>query len=169
MTLPANITTGTWSLDNSHSEIAFTVRHAGISKVRGQFKDAEATPSQAFISSIDLQPSDVGIFAILVILHNTYLHEKGPQSLAILATTHIIQRNVNPTLGLCKFQGRERDEIVVPCSCEESDASWRVGLIGFKVKIDANGADQNETAEVDVQMVRLRAIRPVGVNERSAP
>jgi polyisoprenoid-binding protein YceI len=43
MTLPANITTGTWSLDNSHSEIAFTVRHAGISKVRGQFKDAEAT------------------------------------------------------------------------------------------------------------------------------
>jgi polyisoprenoid-binding protein YceI len=43
MALPANITTGTWSLDNSHSEIAFTVRHAGISKVRGQFKDAEAT------------------------------------------------------------------------------------------------------------------------------
>src|SRR5687768_8385136 len=43
MALPANVTTGTWSLDNSHSEIAFTVRHAGISKVRGQFKDAEAT------------------------------------------------------------------------------------------------------------------------------
>lgn len=43
MALPANVTTGTWTLDNSHSEIAFTVRHAGISKVRGQFKDAEAT------------------------------------------------------------------------------------------------------------------------------
>ena len=43
MTLPANVTTGTWTLDNSHSEIAFTVRHAGISKVRGQFKDASAT------------------------------------------------------------------------------------------------------------------------------
>jgi len=43
MALPANVTTGTWSLDNSHSEIAFTVRHAGISKVRGQFTDAEAT------------------------------------------------------------------------------------------------------------------------------
>ncbi len=43
MTLPANVTTGTWILDNSHSEIAFTVRHAGISKVRGQFKEAEAT------------------------------------------------------------------------------------------------------------------------------
>lgn len=43
MALPANLTTGTWTLDNSHSEIGFTVRHAGISKVRGQFKDADAT------------------------------------------------------------------------------------------------------------------------------
>ncbi|WP_028269986.1 YceI family protein [Arthrobacter sp. UNC362MFTsu5.1] len=43
MALPANITTGTWTLDNSHSEIGFTVRHAGISKVRGQFTDAAAT------------------------------------------------------------------------------------------------------------------------------
>ena len=43
MALPTNITTGTWTLDNSHSEIGFTVRHAGISKVRGQFKDAAAT------------------------------------------------------------------------------------------------------------------------------
>ncbi|GAA3309670.1 MULTISPECIES: YceI family protein [Arthrobacter] len=43
MTLPANVTTGVWTLDNSHSEIGFTVRHAGISKVRGQFTEAEAT------------------------------------------------------------------------------------------------------------------------------
>ncbi|QDY90186.1 YceI family protein [Arthrobacter sp. UKPF54-2] len=43
MALPANLTTGTWTLDSSHSEIGFTVRHAGISKVRGQFKEADAT------------------------------------------------------------------------------------------------------------------------------
>src|SRR3981081_3281321 len=43
MTLPANVTTGVWTLDNSHSEIGFTVRHAGISKVRGQFTEADAT------------------------------------------------------------------------------------------------------------------------------
>src|SRR6476661_1656191 len=43
MALPTNVTPGTWTLDNSHSEIAFTVRHAGISKVRGQFKEAAAT------------------------------------------------------------------------------------------------------------------------------
>ncbi|KRE79468.1 YceI family protein [Arthrobacter sp. Soil763] len=43
MALPTNVTPGTWTLDNSHSEIGFTVRHAGISKVRGQFKEADAT------------------------------------------------------------------------------------------------------------------------------
>ena len=43
MALPANVTTGTWTLDPSHSEIGFTVRHAGISKVRGQFTEAAAT------------------------------------------------------------------------------------------------------------------------------
>jgi len=43
MALPTNLATGTWTLDASHSEIGFTVRHAGISKVRGQFKEADAT------------------------------------------------------------------------------------------------------------------------------
>jgi polyisoprenoid-binding protein YceI len=33
-TLPA---TGTWSIDPSHSEVGFTVRHLGISKTRGRF------------------------------------------------------------------------------------------------------------------------------------
>lgn len=34
---------GTWNLDLAHSEVGFTVRHAGISKVRGQFTEAEGT------------------------------------------------------------------------------------------------------------------------------
>jgi len=34
-TLPAGLTTGTWTIDPSHTEASFTVRHAGISKVRG--------------------------------------------------------------------------------------------------------------------------------------
>lgn len=33
-TLPA---TGTWTIDASHSEVGFTVRHLGISKTRGRF------------------------------------------------------------------------------------------------------------------------------------
>ncbi|MGC5615240.1 YceI family protein [Georgenia sp. Z1491] len=34
-TIPA----GTYTIEPSHSEVGFTVRHAGISKVRGQFTD----------------------------------------------------------------------------------------------------------------------------------
>ena len=37
------LTQGTWSLDAAHSEVGFTVRHAGISKVRGKFTDVAAT------------------------------------------------------------------------------------------------------------------------------
>jgi polyisoprenoid-binding protein YceI len=42
VTLPSGLTPGVWNLDMSHSEIGFTVRHAGISKVRGRFTDASA-------------------------------------------------------------------------------------------------------------------------------
>lgn len=33
------LTPGTWPLDASHTSASFTVRHAGISKARGQFED----------------------------------------------------------------------------------------------------------------------------------
>ena len=38
-----DLTPGTWTLDAAHTSAAFTVRHAGISKARGQFPDAEGT------------------------------------------------------------------------------------------------------------------------------
>lgn len=36
------LTPGTWTLDQAHTEVGFSVRHAGISKVRGQFTEADA-------------------------------------------------------------------------------------------------------------------------------
>ncbi|MFC4904671.1 polyisoprenoid-binding protein [Kocuria sp. CNJ-770] len=33
---------GSWTFDPAHSEVAFTVRHAGISKVRGTFGEVDA-------------------------------------------------------------------------------------------------------------------------------
>ena len=33
------LTPGKWTLDASHSEAMFSVRHAGISRVRGTFED----------------------------------------------------------------------------------------------------------------------------------
>lgn len=34
---PATLTDGAWSIEPSHSEVGFTVRHLGLSKVRGRF------------------------------------------------------------------------------------------------------------------------------------
>ena len=35
LTLPAGLAAGTWTIEPSHSSATFTVRHAGIAKVRG--------------------------------------------------------------------------------------------------------------------------------------
>lgn len=35
--LPTNLTAGTWTVDTVHSAFTFIARHAGVSKVRGQF------------------------------------------------------------------------------------------------------------------------------------
>jgi len=42
VTLPEGLTPGVWTLDMSHTEVGFSVRHAGISKVRGRFNEAAA-------------------------------------------------------------------------------------------------------------------------------
>ena len=39
MTTLEGMTPGTWTLVPAHTEVAFSVRHAGISKVRGVFSD----------------------------------------------------------------------------------------------------------------------------------
>ena len=50
------LTPGTWKLDMSHTLIGFTVRHAGISKVRGQFTDAAAIDPIYVERGADLAP-----------------------------------------------------------------------------------------------------------------
>jgi polyisoprenoid-binding protein YceI len=37
------LTTGTWSADTAHSSVEFTVRHLGLTKVRGRFNSFDAT------------------------------------------------------------------------------------------------------------------------------
>jgi polyisoprenoid-binding protein YceI len=37
----STVPSGTYTIDQSHSDVAFTVRHAGISKVRGKFERFE--------------------------------------------------------------------------------------------------------------------------------
>ncbi|WP_152351728.1 YceI family protein [Brachybacterium subflavum] len=51
--LPDGISQGTWTLDASHTNAGFTIRHAGISKVRGHFADV----SGSFVAGADLESS----------------------------------------------------------------------------------------------------------------
>ena len=37
------LTSGTWPVDRAHSSVEFTVRHLGLSKVRGRFNDFDAS------------------------------------------------------------------------------------------------------------------------------
>lgn len=53
--LPASLPTGTWAVDASHTEASFTVRHAGISKVRGTV----AVTSGTLTVGEDLESSSV--------------------------------------------------------------------------------------------------------------
>ncbi|MCW2831363.1 MAG: polyisoprenoid-binding protein [Aeromicrobium sp.] len=52
----SNITTGTWNLDPTHTEIGFTVRHL-IGKVRGKFEGFEG----AIVTQDDITASTVNV------------------------------------------------------------------------------------------------------------
>ncbi len=59
------LTAGTWKIDPAHSEIGFTVRHLGLSKVRGRFNTFSGTATIAadqtassVSASIDLSSVD---------------------------------------------------------------------------------------------------------------
>ena len=59
------LTAGTWEIDPSHSEVGFTVRHLGLSKVRGRFNTFAGTltisddlTASSVTASIELQSVD---------------------------------------------------------------------------------------------------------------
>jgi len=56
---PTGYLTGTWDLDPSHSEVAFSIRHLMVSKVRGRF----ATFSGSFVTAEN--PTDSHVEAVV--------------------------------------------------------------------------------------------------------
>ena len=43
LTTPLPLVAGRWPLDAAHSRVGFTIRHLGVAKVRGLFRDFEAS------------------------------------------------------------------------------------------------------------------------------
>ncbi len=68
--LPAGLTTGTYVIDGSHSTASFTVRHAGIAKVRGTLaitsgtitvgEDLESSSVSAELDAASVNTGDAG-------------------------------------------------------------------------------------------------------------
>jgi polyisoprenoid-binding protein YceI len=65
MTIP--LSPGPWALDSAHTTVAFTVRHLGISKVRGTFERVEARltlgdtlEESTLTARVDLSSVDTG-------------------------------------------------------------------------------------------------------------
>ncbi|MEE1621321.1 YceI family protein [Zafaria sp. Z1313] len=59
MRIPEGITSGRWTLDPTHSEVGFTIRYAGISKVRGRFTDVES------VISVGPTVDDSALYAVI--------------------------------------------------------------------------------------------------------
>lgn len=65
-TTGSSLRTGEWVLDAAHSSVAFSIRHLGISKVRGGFGrfdtrfEVDETGAAAIGASIDLDSFDTG-------------------------------------------------------------------------------------------------------------
>ena len=67
ITLPTStdLITGTWVIEPAHSEVGFTVRHLGLSKVRGRFNSFSGTLTiteerlaSSVVATIDLASVD---------------------------------------------------------------------------------------------------------------
>src|SRR5262245_52474133 len=61
------LTAGRWGLDTNHSSVGFTIRHLGVSKVRGAFAsfDAELVvgptlAESSLVATIDVSSLDTG-------------------------------------------------------------------------------------------------------------
>ncbi len=59
------LATGTWAIDTAHSSVEFTIRHLGLSKVRGRFNEFDATlvvgptlPETTLAATVDLSSVD---------------------------------------------------------------------------------------------------------------
>jgi polyisoprenoid-binding protein YceI len=79
---------GLWTLDEAHSSVLFSVRHLGLSKVRGRFEHFDAT------MSIGTTLDDVYVDATI---HMASVNTNNPDRDAHLRSTDFFAVEANPT------------------------------------------------------------------------
>lgn len=112
------------------------------------------------IQGIDLDSSNVGIFAVLVILLDKHLHDPTAKRVAVVTTATVGNGNVLPANWVGERHLCELDQIVLSCPCIEDNVGGRVRLILGVVDVESDSANLNAADKVNRKQVRLLAIRP---------
>lgn len=86
-TLP--LATGTWTSDAAHSSVEFTIRHLGLTKVRGRFNEFTAT----IVVGASLEDSSVEATVAM-----SSVDTNNPDRDAHLASTDFFGAEANPTM-----------------------------------------------------------------------
>ncbi|GLY68912.1 YceI family protein [Amycolatopsis taiwanensis] len=81
--------TGTWQLDATHSDVSFTVRHLGVSKVRGRFDQVETT----IVTAGDILDSKV-----TTTIHTTSVDTNNEQRDAHVRSADFLDVETYPTI-----------------------------------------------------------------------
>ena len=97
----------------------------------------------------DLNPPQMRILPILMILHNRHLQHPAKQRIPVRAPAHTLQRHPLPPLGRHEVHGREPQHVVLARSRAEDYPRGRVRLVLVVVDVEADLADGDLFDEVD--------------------
>jgi polyisoprenoid-binding protein YceI len=79
-----------WTVDHSHSEVGFAVRHLGISTVRGRFETVDAT--------FQLDPSDLTTFSTTATVDVASINTRNQRRDGHLRSDDFFDAETHPTL-----------------------------------------------------------------------
>ncbi len=173
-----NLTSGTWTIEPAHSEVGFTVRHLGLSKVRGRFNSFEGSVEVAdrlaestIAATVDLSSVDTNNEDRDGHLRSTDFFDVDTHPKMTFASTSIDADGTEGTItGVLTINGVSRD---VSLDTEfygvavDAYGTTRAGFsatgtisrkdfgVDFNVPLDAGGVliGDKVTIELEVQLV----------------
>ncbi len=148
-TTDINVSTGTWTLDPTHTEIGFTVRHI-ISKVRGKFDTFEGTvvtaddiTASSVKVSFDLSSINTGTAQRDEHLRSSDFFDADNQDQATFVSTGVVKKDGNEFVvtGDLTIKGISKTvELDVDFLGEGSDP-WGGTRVGVEAKTEISRKD----------------------------
>jgi hypothetical protein len=93
------------------------------------------------VEGVDLDASDVGIFAVLVILLDVHLHNPAAEGVTVWSTAAVDQWDILPANGTVERHVGKLNQVVMTGAGIKGDVGGSVGLILLVVDKEANGTN----------------------------